>query len=272
RSIDSIICPDSAHIVVNEVGAPTSATGCKMISLPASDGKVTPEQIRRAHEDESWWGMHATRPRLVSISQSTEWGTVFTLEELSAIKGVCQELGVRLHVDGCRLYNAAAALDCSLADLCQHVDILSLGGTKNGLMFGEAVVFFDPQAADGFLHVRKQGLQLNSKMRFVSAQFKALFTDQLWKKNAAHANRMAKLLAEGLEPCEGITMNCPVQTNQIFLSMPGPLAEALRKVADFYPNGPLPQSYRMVTSFDTTEEDVGRLVQQAQALCQQKRG
>lgn len=271
RSIDSIICPDSAHIVANEVGAPTSATGCKMIILPASDGKVTPEQIRRTHGDESWWGMHATRPKLVSISQSTEWGTVYTLEELSAIKGVCQELGMWLHVDGCRLYNAAAALDCSLADICQHVDILSLGGTKNGLMFGEAVVFFDPQAADGFLHVRKQGLQLNSKMRFVAAQFKALFTDQLWKKNAAHANAMAKRLAEGLEPCEGIALSCPVQTNQIFLSMPGPLAEALRKVADFYPNGPLPESYRMVTSFDTTKEDVERFVQQAQALCPQKR-
>lgn len=264
RSIDSIICPDTAHINTHEVGSVVNATGSKMITVSSIDGKITPEQIRTAYQAETYWGAHATRPRLVSITQSTEWGTIYTLEELAAIKAVCTELGLLLHVDGCRIYNAAVALDCSLADLCQHMDILSLGGTKNGLMFGEAVVFFNQSVADGFLHVRKQGLQLHSKMRFISAQLKALFTDELWKKNAGQANNMAARLAEGLSQCEGIELYCPVETNQVFVTLPEILVEPLLEVAPFYPNGPTPNVYRMVTSFDTTEEDVDRFVAAAQ--------
>ena len=271
RSIDSIICPDTAHIVTNEVGAPVNATGSRMITVESSNGKISPEQIRKACQNEIWWGMHATRPRLVSISQSTEWGTVYSLDELAAIKAVCIELGMLLHVDGCRIYNAAVALGCSLAEMCEHVDILSLGGTKNGLMFGEALVFFNAEAADGFLHMRKQGLQLHSKMRFISAQFKALFTDELWKKNAAQANRMMSLLAEGLSECPDIELVCPVQTNQAFFSIPTALAVQLQTIKDFYQNGPQPGVYRMVTSFDTTEEDVESFVQEAKALNKQWR-
>ncbi|MRI32282.1 beta-eliminating lyase [Endozoicomonas sp. OPT23] len=254
RSIDSIICPDSAHIFTHEVGAPANATGSKIITLPTVHGKITPEQIKEAHQKETYWGAHATRPKLVSISQSTEWGTVYTLNELKAIKTVCEALGMLLHVDGCRIYNAAVSLQCSLAEMCQHIDILSLGGTKNGLMFGEAVVFFNQEAADGFLHLRKQGLQLHSKMRFISAQMKTLFTDQLWYKNAEQANQMAAKLAEGLVKHADIAQYCPVQTNQVFVTMPDELAKQLMAKVGFFPNGP--ECYRLVTSFDTTEEEV----------------
>ncbi|MGI9279804.1 MAG: threonine aldolase family protein [Endozoicomonas sp.] len=258
RSIDSIICPDSAHIFTHEVGAPANATGSKIITLPAVHGKITPEQIRTAYEQETYWGAHATRPRLVSITQSTEWGTFYSLEELAAIKAVCEETGMLLHVDGCRVYNAVMAMGCSLADLCQHIDILSLGGTKNGLMFGEALVFFHREAADGFLHLRKQGLQLHSKMRFISAQMKALFTNDLWQKNARQANQMTARLAEGLLKHPDINLYCPVQTNQLFVTMPKALAEKLMAVRAFFPNGP--ECYRMVASFDSTEEEVDSFV------------
>ncbi|MFK0570467.1 threonine aldolase family protein [Endozoicomonas sp.] len=266
RSIDSIVCPDTAHIVTNEVGAPVNATGSRVITVKSTHGKIVPEQILKASQDESWWGMHATRPRLVSISQSTEWGTVYSLDELAAIKTVCTELGMLLHVDGCRIYNAAVALDCTLEEMCEHIDILSLGGTKNGLMFGEALVFFNTEAADGFLHLRKQGLQLHSKMRFISAQFKALFTDELWKKNAARANSMTSLLVEGLSQCPDIELVCPAETNQAFFSIPTELAVQLQAIKDFYQNGPQPGVYRMVTSFDTTEEEVKSFVQEAKVL------
>lgn len=254
RSIDSIFCPDSAHIFTHEVGAAANATGSKIITLPAVHGKITPEQIRAAYEQETYWGPHATRPKLVSITQSTEWGTFYSLSELAAIKAVCEETGMLLHVDGCRIYNALVAMDCPPAELCQYIDILSLGGTKNGLMFGEALVFFHQEAADGFLHLRKQGLQLHSKMRFISAQMKALFTDHLWQKNAQQANQMAERLAEGLLKHRDINLYCPVQTNQLFITMPKALATRLMAVSAFFPNGP--ECYRMVTSFDTTEEEI----------------
>ena len=266
RSIDSIICPDSAHIYGMESGAPFSTIGCKLITVPATDGKITPEQIRKAYEKETYWGPHATRPRLVTITQSTELGTIYTLEDMAAIKFLCEELGMLLHVDGCRLYNAAVALDCSLAELCESVDILSLGGTKNGLMFGEAVVFFNKEAADGFLHLRKQGLQLHSKMRFIAAQMNALFTDNLWQKNACQANLMADKLAKGLTDCPNIELIYPVETNQIFVTMPDDMAQKLREIAGFLLNDPETSTYRLVTSFDTTEDDVDMFVTAARKL------
>lgn len=265
RSIDSIICPDSAHIVTHEVGAPINATGSKMITLPAVQGKIVPEQIRKAYEEETYWGPHATRPKLVSITLSTEWGTVYSREELAAIKAICQELNLLLHVDGCRIYNAAVALNCTLAELCESIDILSLGGTKNGLMFGEAVVFFHKEAADGFLHLRKQGLQLHSKMRFISAQMKALFSNNLWHKNALQANTMAARLADGITQHPDIELHCPVETNQVFVTMPEALAKSLMAVTPFFPNGPT-NIYRMVTSFDSTEEEVDRFIQAVQQM------
>lgn len=271
RNIDSIICPDNAHIHCLESGAPYSHIGCKLITVPATDGKITPEHIRRAYEKETYWGPHATRPKLVSITQSTELGTVYTLTELAAIKALCEELGMLLHVDGCRLYNAAVALDCSLAELCQHIDILSLGGTKNGLMFGEAVVFFDQhffgqKPADGFLHLRKQGLQLHSKMRFIAAQMNALFTDALWQKNALQANRMAAKLANGLLECGSIELVCPVETNQVFVTMPKTIGRQLQEISGCLLNDPETSTYRLVTSFDTTEDDVDMLVDAARKL------
>lgn len=255
RSIDSIICAETSHIVTHEVAAPINATGSKIITVPDENGKITPALIRKAYENEAFWGQHATRPRLVTITQATEFGTVYTLEELAAIKAICDELGMLLHMDGCRLYNAAVYLNCSLADLCEHVDVLSLGGTKNGLMFGEALVFFNKEAADGFLHLRKQGLQLHSKMRFITAQFVALFTDELWKKNASQANKTALRLAEGVIKHPEIELHYPVQTNQIFLKMPEELAKRLMQVCDFAPFG-MGNVYRMVTSYDTTMNEV----------------
>ena len=271
KSIDSIICADSAHIHCLESGAPYSITGCKLITVPADNGKITPGQIRTAHQKETYWGPHATRPGLVSITQSTELGTVYTLTEMAAIKSVCKELNMLLHVDGCRIYNAAVALDCSLAKLCESVDILSLGGTKNGLMFGEAVVFFHKEAADGFMHLRKQGLQLHSKMRFIAAQMNALFTDNLWHHNASQANQMAARLAKGLEACPGIELVCPVEANQVFVTMSNEMAQGLQQIAGFLLNDPLTPVYRLVTSFDTTEDDVDRFVAAAKNLANTER-
>jgi len=255
RSFESVICLDSAHVITHETGAPHHIVGAKFLTCGSEHGKITPSQIQAAFEAKSAWGIHATKPALVTISQTTEMGTVYTLAELAAIRAVCNELGLLLHIDGCRLYNAAAALDCTLADIACFADVMSLGGTKAGMMFGEAVIFMNADLAPGFEYLQKQGLQLFSKMRYVSAQFLALFTNDLGLNMAKRVNRQAATLAAGLERNAYAQIETPVESNMIFVTFPEWLLPALQAHSHFYA---MPGSFtaRLVVSHDTQDTQI----------------
>jgi threonine aldolase len=266
RSYEAVICPVTAHINVDECGAPERFTGGKLLAVTTPDGKLTPDLVESAI---SGIGVeHHSQPRVVSITQSTEYGTTYRPEEVRALADVAHAHGLVLHMDGARISNAAAFLGCDLAQITSDVgvDVLSLGGAKNGLLFGEAVVFFDAQRAADFLFIRKQSAQLASKMRFISAQFIALFGGGLWRENAAHANAMARELADGLRGVPGVRLTQPVEANEVFAVMARPLAERLRAVADFYAWDERANEHRMVASWDTTADDVERFVEAARAF------
>ncbi len=211
-----MICANSAHLNTDENGAPQITGGLKLWLVDAPDGKLTPELIARQA-----WGFgseHRAQPLVVSISQTTECGTCYTVEEIRAIADYAHSLGMKLHMDGARIANAAAYLDTDLRSISSDagVDLLSFGGTKNGLLFGECLVALSPDAVAGMAHLRKINLQLASKMRFISAQFIALLEHDLWLENARHSNRMAVKLAEGLQQIEGVQLLHPVQSNAVF--------------------------------------------------------
>ena len=255
RSYQSVICLDSAHIVTHETGAPHHIVGCKFLTCPGTAGKITPDEIQTLYENESVWGIHATQPRLVSISQTTEVGTVYTPEELQAIRTVCDQLDLILHIDGCRIYQAAASLDCTLAELASFADVLSLGGTKAGLMFGEAVVFMNADLATGFEYLQKQGLQLFSKMRFLSAQFLALFTDELGLEMARHCRRMTQKLAEGFGTFAQCRLVYPAESNMLFLELPESCVAELQEHSHFYMM-PGENIARLVVAQDVDEQHI----------------
>ena len=260
RPYEAVICPVTAHINVDECGAPERFTGGKLLAVATPDGKLTPDLVESAI---SGVGVeHHSQPRVVSITQSTEYGTTYRPEEVRVLADVAHTHGLVLHMDGARISNAAAFLGCDLARITSEVgvDVLSLGGAKNGLLFGEAVVFFDAQLATDFLYIRKQSAQLASKMRFISAQFIALFGDGLWRENAAHANEMARALASGLEGVPGVRITQPVEANELFAVIEPALAERLRTVADFYSWDERADEHRLVASWDTTAGDVERFV------------
>jgi threonine aldolase len=252
----AVICADTAHINVDECGAPERVAGLKLLTVPSPDGKLTPELIDR----EAWgWGdEHRAQPKVVSITQSTELGTLYTAEEIAAICSHAHERGMLVHVDGSRLANAAAALDLPLRAFTTDagVDVLSFGGTKNGLLLGEAVVVLDPDAVHGPVFLRKASMQLASKMRFVSAQFLALLEGDLWLRNAAHSNAMARRLAEAVRDVPGVEITRPVQANAVFAVIPRDVAERLRKRFRFYTWNEHTGEVRWMCAFDTTEEDV----------------
>ncbi|MDI6900806.1 MAG: low specificity L-threonine aldolase [Anaerosomatales bacterium] len=256
RPFNAVICADTAHINTDECGAPERFTGSKLIDLPSGDAKLTPEQVRGAVRGVGV--EHHVQPRVLSLTQSTEYGTVYTPEELRALADTAHAEGLLVHVDGARISNAAAALGCTLAEITRDVgvDVLSLGGTKNGLLLGEAVVFFDPALAPDFAFVRKQSAQLASKMRFVSAQFSALFEDGLWLHNASHANAMAALLAREAAGLPGVVITQKVEANEVFARVPAEKIAALQAIADFYVWDERTAEVRWVTSWDTTQEDV----------------
>lgn len=255
RPFEACICPQTAHINLDECGAVERLTGGKLLPVPTSDGKLTPALI-----EERVWGVgvqHHSQPRVVSITQATEYGTVYTPDEVRAIARAVHDRGMWLHMDGARISNAVASLGCSLHDvtLGAGVDVLSLGGTKNGILMGEAVVFADAEMAVDFAFVRKQAMQLASKMRFVAAQFTALFTDDLWLENARHANAMAARLAEAAETV-GVEIVQRVQANEVFARIPAQAVAGLQAVADFYVWDERDSVVRWVTSWDTTEADI----------------
>lgn len=252
----AIICAETAHINVDECGAPERFTGCKLLLVPTTDGKLRPEQIQPLLHG---IGVeHHVQPRVISISQSTEMGTVYAPAEIRALADFAHQHNLLLHVDGARIANAAAGLKVSLREITTDagVDILSFGGTKNGMMYGEAVVLFNSNRTPEFKYLRKQGSHLASKMRFISAQFDALLSNDLWKKNAAHANRMAKLLAKGLAQIPGVELTQKVEANGVFAIVPSQYVPALQKQSFFYVWNEKISEVRLMTSFDTTEDDI----------------
>ncbi len=260
RPHHAVVCAETAHVNVDECGAPERFAGCKLVALPTPDGKLRPEQVEPLLA--RLGDQHHVQPRVVSVSQPTELGTVYTVAELSRLGELAHGAGMLLHVDGARLANAAAHLGVSLKELTADagVDVLSFGGTKNGMMYGEAVVFFDPALAKDFLFVRKQCAQLPSKMRFVAAQFTALLTDDLWLETASHANRMARLLAGELSRIPHVRVTQAVESNAVFAVLPTAAAARVRERFFFYVWDERASEVRLMCSFDTTEEDVRELL------------
>ncbi len=254
---NAVVCAETAHINVDECGAPERFTGCKLVTLVTPDGKLRAEQLvpLLSHEGDQ----HHVQPRVVSISQPTELGTVYTTEELARLSEFARSKGLLLHVDGARLANAAAHLGVSLREAAAGADVLSFGGTKNGMMYGEAVVFLDPTLARDFKFVRKQGAQLPSKMRFVAAQFNALLTEDLWLRNAEHANLMARTLAEEVARIPRMKITQAVESNAVFALMPREAVPRVRERFFFYVWNEQTSEVRLMCSFDTTEEDVREL-------------
>ena len=256
----AIICADTAHINVDECGAPEKFTGCKLLSLPTNDGKITVDQIRPFLDAVGF--EHHVQPRVISISQSTEMGTVYQPQELKRLSDFAHKNEMLLHMDGARIANATASLKASLSTITRDVgvDVLSFGGAKNGMMYGEAVIFFDRSLAKNFKYTRKQGTHLPSKMRFISAQFSALLSNDLWWKNAAHANRMAKLLAQELGRIPLIEITQKVESNGVFARLPKKYVAILQKQYFFYVWNEQTSEVRFMTSFDTTQQDISNFV------------
>jgi threonine aldolase len=260
RPFEAVICADLAHINVDECGAPERFTGCKLLGVPAPGGKLTPAAV--AERLRGIGDQHHVQPRVVSISQSSEYGTVYTPAEVRALADFAHTHGLMLHMDGARISNAAAALDLPLRAVTADagVDVLSFGGTKNGLLGGEAVVFFDSAHAERFRFIRKQGMQLASKMRFVAAQYEALIGTDLWLRNARHANAMARRLGDGLRRIPGMTVTQPVDANAVFAILPRDRIPALQAEAFFHVWDEPRNEVRLMASFDTTEDDVDRFI------------
>ena len=253
---NSIICADMAHIHSDECGAPEFFTGCKLLTVTAPEGKLTPDLIKKHMHGFDF--EHHAQPKVVSVTQATEMGTVYTPDELREICDYAHSYGLLVHMDGARICNATARLGLSFREITADagVDVLSFGGTKNGLMYGEAIVFFNRKIAGNFKYIRKQGMQLASKMRYIAAQFDALLTDQLWLHNAGHANSMALLLADEVAKIPGIKITQKVQINGVFAIVPPEIIPALQKEYFFYVWNPETSEVRWMTSWDTTKEDV----------------
>jgi threonine aldolase len=256
RPWEAVICADTAHVNVDEGGAPERIAGVKLLTIATPDGKLTPDDVRarvtRVGDE------HAVQPRLVTITQSSEYGTRYAAQEIRALADAAHDLGLMLHVDGSRLSNAAAGLGCGLGDLATEVgvDVLSLGGTKNGMVLGDAVVFLNPALADGAKYLRKQTLQLASKGRFLAAQFVAMFEGDLWRRNAAHANEMAARLAARLAGIPGVQITQRVEANGVFAVTPRDAADAVRARWPFYTWDETKREERLMCSWDTTAEEV----------------
>ncbi|CAN5427408.1 low specificity L-threonine aldolase [soil metagenome] len=256
----AVVATSTAHIHTDENAAPERVSGLKLLTVPTPDGKLTPALI----DEEAWgWGdEHRAQPLAVSITQSTELGTIYTIDEVRAIADHAHERGMVLHMDGARIANAAAALGVGFREFTTDagVDILSFGGTKNGLLYGEAIVVLNPEVSDGLIFLRKLNMQLASKMRFVSAQLIALLTDELWLRSASHANEMATRLRGSLEGIDGLTFTQATQANAVFATLPPGVADRLRETFRFYDWNPATREVRWMTAFDTTEADIDAFV------------
>jgi threonine aldolase len=255
-SYQAIICPAGSHIAVDECGAPERFIGCKLIDVATTDGKLRPDQVRA--ELHGIGDQHHVQPKVISITQSTELGTLYQLDEIAELAELAHANDMYLHLDGARIANATAALGIDLASFTSRVgvDVMTFGGTKNGMMYGEAVVFLDPQLARSARFIRKQAGQLPSKMRFVAAQFLALLTDGLWLQTAGHANAMATRLYEATRSLPGIGYDRGPEVNAVFPVLPPGVMERLSQWCFFWPWEPTRNQARWMTAWDTTADDV----------------
>jgi len=259
-SYHAVICTEAAHIYTDECGAPEKFTGCKLIPISTDDGKLTVDAVRRACH--GLGDQHHVQPRVISITQASEMGTVYRPEEIKTLARFAHKRAMFLHMDGARIANAAASLGLTLRQATRDlgVDVLSFGGTKNGLMGAEAVVFFDKKLSHNVQYLRKQGMQLASKMRFISVQLDCLLSNDLWLRNARHANRMAQLLQKGLSDIPEVKIVYEVEANGVFAKIPAHAIARLQERYFFYVWNEEESVVRWMCSFDTTEEDVKRFV------------
>jgi threonine aldolase len=255
-SYQAVVCPESAHIAVDECGAPERFIGCKLIDVPTDDGRLRPDRVlEHLH---LLGDPHHVQPRVVSITQSTETGTLYSPDEVAALAETAHSHGLLLHMDGARIANATAALGVDVRRFTAEagVDVLTFGGTKNGAMYGEAVVWFDRSLAERAEFLRKQAGQLPSKARFVAAQFEALLHDGLWLRTAGHANAMASRLADAVRDVDGVRLSREPQVNSVFARVPHDKVVALQEVSPFYVWDEATTEVRWMCSWDTAESDV----------------
>ena len=257
RPGQAVICAEASHINVDECGAPERFTGCKLLAVPAPDGKLRSTDLDPLL-DANLGDEHRVQPRVLSVTQATEAGTVYRPAELRALADAAHARGLLVHLDGARLANAAASLDLSLRAITTDVgiDFVSFGGTKNGLLGAEAVLFLNGLSVPDFKYLRKQGAQLASKMRFQAVQFSALLKDGLWRRNAAHANAMAGRLAQRVEGLKRVRVTQPVEANGVFATIPPETVAPLQARRFFGIWNPAISEVRWMTAWDTTEEDV----------------
>lgn len=260
QSFHSILCSELAHINVDESTGPEAFTGCKLIPVPTRDGKIYPTDIEK--KIIRIGDQHHPQARIISISQTTEYATVYSIEEIKALADLAHAHNMFLHMDGSRISNAAVSLRRDFREFTfdAGVDVLSFGGTKNGMMFGEAVVFPNDRHVAYFPYIRKQGMQLHSKMRFISAQFDCLLGDELWKASATHSNAMAQRLESGLKQFSRITITQPVQANGVFAIFPPDLIPKIQEKFFFYVWNDRTNEVRLMCSFDTTENEVDEFI------------
>lgn len=258
RRHESAICTDIAHMNYQESGAAESIVGCKLLPVHSVDGKISLNHLMHKLRSERAFGKHSTSPRVVSLTQPTEVGTVYSLAELRAISKLCKEEDLLLHIDGSRLYNAAVSLNISLHDLIEAAqpDLLSLGGTKNGLIGAEALVIFNPALQNGSDYLQKQSLQLLSKMRYLSAQFIPFFKNDLWHTLAAHANEKAQEIAAIINKTPHLTLSYPVQTNQIFFTAPASWIPLIQEKIFCIPWDKEKNEIRFIAAWNTSKQDI----------------
>ena len=271
QAYNSVICAETAHIYVDECGAPEKFSGCKLLPVGTIDGKLTPELI--CPHLTGFGFEHHSQPGIISISQSTEMGTVYSVSEIHTLADFAHSYNMLLHVDGARLANAAVSLNTGFKEMTGDcgVDILSFGGTKNGLMAGESVVFFKKNLSENFKYIRKQGMQLASKMRFFATQFETYLKDDLWRKNAMHANRMAALLYDKVKEIQEVEVTQKVQSNGVFARIPKEIIAPLQEEYFFYMWDENTSEARWMTSFDTTEEDIDNFVKLIKKLLAERK-
>ncbi|MBX9745081.1 MAG: hypothetical protein K2X08_07735 [Chlamydiales bacterium] len=258
RAFESIICTDIAHIHYQESGAAEAVVGCKLLTVPHQGGKLTEESVLKKLRSERAFGKHSTSARVLSITQPTEVGTVYSLKELQSLSKLCKEEGLLLHIDGSRLYNAAVFLNVHLNELvdASSVDILSLGGTKNGLLGAESLIIFNSDLQEGSDHLQKQTLQLLSKMRYLSAQYIPFFKTDLWRTLATHANSKAEQIASIIQSIPQLSLSYPVETNQIFFKAPASWIPLIQESVFCYLWDKEKNEIRFIASWNTSEQDL----------------
>lgn len=270
ETFNSVICAETSHINSDECGAPEKFSGCKLLPIKTTDGKLTTKLILPHLSGFDF--EHHSQPKIISITQPTEMGTLYTFNEITEITELAHKYNMLVHLDGARLANAAAALNCSFKALTVdlNIDIVSFGGTKNGLMSAESVIFFNDEHTKNFKYIRKQGMQLASKMRFISAQFIAYLRDDLWLKNAKHANKMAQLLENKVKKFAQVKLTQKVEANGIFAIIPGKIIERLKQEFFFYTWNEGTNEVRWMTSFDTSEDDIDRFIEKLTQLIKEQ--